>query len=276
MTFFEAIVLGMVQGLTEFLPISSTAHIVIAQYLLGTQFPGLFIEIFLHLASVLAVIFYFRRELLGVISDFFLYLRKREGRYKTGFLFGIYILIGTFITGFFGILLTNQIGDHIKSPLVVSLALVTTGIFLFLIERVVKYGGRKADEMTFLDAVIVGMVQTIAVLPGISRSGSTLVASLWLKLDRQTSVRFSFMLAIPVILGSTILGLREFYVHDFSALGVLPMTVSFIMSFLFSIFGIIFLIRALEKAKLSYFAIYCFAAAAFVYFIFDPNIVIAI
>jgi undecaprenyl-diphosphatase len=276
MTFFEAIILGAVQGITEFLPISSTAHVVIAQYLLGTQFPGLFIEIFLHLASVLAVMLYFRKDLLGVIQDSFLYLPTKNPRHKTGFFFGVYILIGTFITGFFGILLTQQMGSSIKSPLVVSLALVVTGVFLFLIERVVKYGNRKTDQMTFIDAIVVGTVQTIAVLPGISRSGSTLVAALWLKLDRETSVRFSFLLAIPVILGSGVLGLRDFQSHDFSALGILPMGVSFFMSFSFSLLGIIFLIRVLERAKLSYFSIYCFSVAAFVYFVFDPNVVIGV
>lgn len=274
MNLIEALILGMVQGLTEFLPISSTAHIVIASMLLDLDFPGLTMEIFLHIASVFAVMLYFYKDLWKVIVGFFSYFKNKTDENKVQFRFGLYIIVATMITGLLGILLKDFVGDNMKTPIFISIALIVTGLLLIFIERVHQIGNKTEAEMTWLDAVIVALGQTLAVLPGISRSGSTLVAALWTGLDRDTAVRFSFLLVIPVILGSTVLMVGD---ADFSLvqdIGWGALFVSFFASFIFSIIGIIWLIDFLKKSKLIYFAIYCFIVAIFVLIYFESGAVI--
>ncbi|MFP4203033.1 MAG: undecaprenyl-diphosphate phosphatase [Opitutales bacterium] len=276
MEFWQALVFGIVQGLTEFLPISSTAHIVVAQYLMGTNFAGLSLEIFLHLASVLAVIIYFHRDLRAVILGFFRFCLKRSSEDRPLFFFVLYILVATMITGILGTLLTQFMGDGLKSPLVVSAALVITGCFLIFVERMRHYGERKDADMTFPDALLVGLGQTVAVLPGISRSGSTLVTALLVGLNRETAVRYSFLLAIPVILGSAVLAVEDIQDGAFQGIGWSSLAAAFIAAFISSLAGIVWLIKFLQKSRLIYFAFYCFVFALFIFFYFDPETVMAI
>lgn len=272
MSYWEALLFGIVQGLTEFLPISSTAHLVIVQHLLGLEFPGLAFEIFLHLGSVLAVIFYFRADLQSLIAGFFRYLAKRKMEDRPHFFFGLYIVVATLITGSLGLLLQKMIGDALKSPLVIAAALATTGVFLLLIERYRKEGGRDAGQMGWRDAVLVGLGQTIAVLPGISRSGATLIVALGCGLSRDTAVRYSFLLSIPIILGSCVLAVGEVDAAVIARLGVGPLLLAFIACLLCSVAGIVWLIAFLKRSKLFYFAIYCFVAAAGVFFFLDRDL----
>ncbi|MGM0651369.1 MAG: undecaprenyl-diphosphate phosphatase [Bacillota bacterium] len=267
MTLFEAIVFGIVQGLSEFLPISSTAHIIITELLFGYNFPGLSFEIYLHFASVFAVMIYLRRELWAVIKGFLLFFSEKSDSNRTHFMFGVYIIIATAITGSLGLLIKNLAVDTMKTPPFIAAALILTGSALILIERFKHYGNRKEDRMTYLDALIVGLAQTIAVFPGISRSGATLIAALWAGLDRDTAVRYSFLLVIPAILGSTILAAGDLPGAIWGEIGGGPLIVSFLVSFLFSLAGIVWLIDFLKKGRLLYFAIYCYILA-FLVFVF--------
>lgn len=140
-------------------------------------------------------------------------------------------------------------------------ALVVTGVVLIIIERFHRYGHRVEKEMRLPDAILVGVGQTLAVLPGISRSGSTLVTALFAGLSRDTAVRYSFILAIPVILGSSVLTLGEAQQEMWVHLGWGPLLVSFVVSFVFSIISIIWLINFLMKGRLIYFALYLFFIA---------------
>ncbi|TVR51792.1 MAG: undecaprenyl-diphosphatase [Puniceicoccaceae bacterium] len=272
MTYWEAILLGLVQGLTEFLPISSTAHIVLAQRLLGLEFPGLVIEVFLHLASVLAVLLYFRREVAEVVTGFLRYLLRRDPGDRVQFFFGLYIAVATVITGVLGLLLQQSLGDGMKSTAVIAGALAVTGAFLVFIERFRRYGERRMEAMTFRDSVLVGLGQTVSVLPGISRSGATLVAALLCGLERETAVKYSFLLAIPVILGSSVLAVKDWDNEVMFATGWGPLVISFLVCFAASLAGIIWLIDFLRKSRLIYFAIYCFAVAVFVFLYFDHGL----
>ncbi|WP_028307088.1 undecaprenyl-diphosphate phosphatase [Desulfitibacter alkalitolerans] len=274
MTYIEAIIFGVVQGITEFLPISSTAHIVITELILGYHFPGLAFEIFLHQASALAVILYFRRDLAQVISGFLSYLREKNHINRVHFFFGLYIIVATVITGGLGVLLKGLVADTMKTPAFISGALIVTGSLLIFIERFHKYGSRTEKNMTFFDAVIVGLGQTIAVLPGISRSGATLVSALWVGLSRETAVKYSFLLVIPIILGSSVLALGDISTGIWTEIGVGPMVVSFVTTYIFSVIGIVWLIDFLRKSKLVYFAAYCFMVAILVYLFLDPTIII--
>ncbi|MDQ0337381.1 undecaprenyl-diphosphatase [Caldalkalibacillus uzonensis] len=274
MSLLEALILGIVQGITEFLPISSTAHIVITSLLLDLPFPGLVMEIFLHLASVLAVIIYFRRDLAQIITGFFAFIRYRSPHDKVSFIFSIYIIIATMITGVLGVILTDFIAESLKTPPVIAISLVVTGSLLIFIERFHRYGNKNEETMGLKDTFVVALGQTLAVIPGISRSGATLVAALWTGLNRETAVRFSFLLAIPVILGSTVLLVKDFEPGLVNEIGIIPLVIAFIASFIFSIIGIIWLIDFLKKSRLIYFAIYCYILAAFVYFYLDRSLII--
>jgi undecaprenyl-diphosphatase len=276
MTLLEALIFGVVQGITEFLPISSTAHIVITQLLLGYEFPGLAFEIYLHLASTFAVLAYFRKDLAAITTGFFSYLTNRSSENLVHFRFGLFILVATFITGLLGLFLSDFIGPWMKTPPFIAAALAATGFALIFIEYFHKYGSRLAKDMTFLDSVIVGLGQTIAVLPGISRAGSTLVVALLAGLDRETAVRYSFLLAVPVILGSSVLALKEINQDMWLSIGAAPLLVSFVATFIFSWLGIVWLIDFLKKSKLVYFAGYLFLLAIFVFFYLDPTAVIDI
>lgn len=273
MSFWEAIIFGIVQGITEFLPISSTAHIVITSYVLGFQFPGLAFEIFLHQASVLAVLFYFRRDILILIRGCIRFLVKRSSEDRVHWMFGIYIVVATVITGVLGYTLQKSMGDALKSPPVVAAALVATGSFLIFIERFRTYGTTDENGMRLHHSLLVGLGQTVAVLPGISRSGSTLIAALWTGLNRETAVRYSFLLAIPVILGSSVLAIPHFQDGLVGTAGLWPLILAFAVTFVFSLMGIIWLIEFLKRSKLIYFALYCFLLGGFVFFYFDADMV---
>ncbi len=272
MSFLEAVIFGIVQGITEFLPISSTAHIVITELLLGYHFPGLAFEVFLHLASVLAVSIYFRKDLQKVFTGFFSYMIKKREHDRVQYYFGWYILSATMVTGILGLLLKDYMGDSLKTPAVISSALIITGVFLIIIERIKIYGERTQKDMTFFDALIVGLGQSVAIIPGISRSGATLVAGLWRGLSRDTAVSYSFLLAIPVILGSSVLMLGEVSRDMWMEIGIVQLFLSFLFSFVFSWIGIVWLIDFLKKSRLIYFSAYCFIVATLVYFFVDPAV----
>lgn len=271
MSLWEAIVFGIVQGLSEYLPISSTAHIVLTEMLLGYHFPGLGFEIFLHLASVLAVIVYYRKDLIHLIGGFFRYIQTRAPEHRAPFWFATYLLIATAITGVLGIILQDFISDSMKTPGFIAAALAVTGIMIILTERLKKYGSRKAEEMKLFDAAVIGLCQTASVLPGISRSGSTLIAALWLGLQREVAVRFSFLLVIPVVLGSTVLAITDIDAALWNQIGMPAIIVSFVATFIFSLIGIKWLIAFLNRSKLIYFALYCFVLAICTYLFIEPG-----
>jgi undecaprenyl-diphosphatase len=276
MSLIEALILGIVQGVTEFLPVSSTAHVIITSILLDLQFEGLAFEIFLHLASVLAVMLYFRRDIKEIVIGFFSYFRLRTRENTIHFRFGLYILVATIITGALGMVLQDYLDESLKTPPVIAFSLVITGLFLIFIERFHKIGKKDESTMGLKETLIVGLAQTIAVFPGISRSGSTLVAALWTGLNRDAAVRFSFLLSIPVILGSTVLMIKDASIEQITMYGVTPLVIAFFASFIFSIIGIIWLIEFLKRSKLIYFAMYCFALAAFVLFYLDHNTIMGL
>lgn len=276
MEIWQALIFGLVQGLTEFIPISSTAQIIITGYILDIHFAGLAFEILLHLASVIAVTFYFRRELWHLILGFLDYLMTRNTDNRPAFFFGLYIVVATFITGFLGILIMKVAGDAIKSPVMVGGGLCLTAALLVFIERIHTIGHRRDAQMRFSDSIWVGLGQTLAVIPGISRSGSTLIAALWIGLNRETAVRYSFLLAIPVILGSSVLGFRGMQQGVLDGISPIALGVAFFASLIASWISIRWLINFLNKGRLIYFAAYCLVMGLFVIFTFDPGAVLTL
>jgi undecaprenyl-diphosphatase len=267
MTFVEAILLGLIQGLTEFIPVSSTAHIAILARLFGISTPGFTFEVLLHLASLLAVVIYFWRDLWQLLQGNLRYLRLLPGRSAedtVAFRFACLLGVGTVITGVLGLLLEDAMGDAIKAPRVMAVGLLLTAVLLVLVERMAtRIGNRKENELTWMDGILVGLAQTVAVIPGISRSGSTLIAGLALGMARETAVRFSFLLAIPVLLGSAILAVRDISSGDLGNLGAPALGLSFLVSFIASMVSIAWLIRLLKQQRLYWFSIYLVLLAAY-------------
>ncbi|OLO26950.1 hypothetical protein BTR23_21500 [Alkalihalophilus pseudofirmus] len=263
MNWVEALLLGMIQGISEFLPISSSAHLVIAEKILGIQIStsNLTFEVILHAASLLAVICFFWRDLLDIIKDFLSYLLTKDQKAQANYRFAWLIVGATLITMGVGKGIEGIIGTNMTHSSTIGASLIVTGLFLILIEHGINVGTRTVKDMNWKDCIIIGFGQALAVIPGISRAGSTLIVSLWCGLDKKTAVRYSFLLSIPVILGITILKIPELTTETFSGIGF-ELAIACIASFIFAIIGIKWLIQMLNQAKLTYFAIYCIALGA--------------
>jgi undecaprenyl-diphosphatase len=272
MSLIEAILFGLIQGITEFVPISSSAHMVILGYALNIRTPGLTFEIYLHFASLLAVLVYFRRDLWQLVLGSLRSFRQGatpEDRQARNLV--LYLGIATAITGVLGTLLQNALGESIKSPPLVGGALLLTAVLLVVVERARAIGDRGPGNLRALDAILIGLAQTVAIIPGISRAGSTLIAGLALGMNRVTAVRFSFLLAIPVLAGSSLLALRDISAGDLAEIGTGALVISFAASFLASMASIVWLIRMLKNQRLYWFSFYLVALAIYVFVAFPAE-----
>jgi undecaprenyl-diphosphatase len=214
-------VLAIVQGLTEFLPISSSGHLVLVPVFLGWEDQGLAFDVAVHTGTLAAVVYYFRRELWPMTRDALGTLRG--GRRTRESDLAWFVLIGTIPAVLAGLLFAGQISTWMRSPLLIAYTMGGFGLLLWLSDRV---GSRSRDEeeIGWRDALIVGLAQALALIPGTSRSGITITAALFLGLKRQAAARFSFLLSIPIIIAATCYELmklwREPEEADWLALGV--------------------------------------------------------
>jgi len=226
MELYHAIVLGIVQGVTEFLPISSSGHLVLLQALFGMEEPEIFFDIAVHLGTLFAVCVFYCKDLKEIIVTLFSKATWRAGKggilacfSKTPQLKLLWlIIVGTIPTVLIG-LAFRPIAEMLFSSIrLVGFMLLITGILLWLTRRV-QAKGRKLGELTVWDGLCVGIIQGLAILPGISRSGSTIAFGLFRNIDRETAARYSFLLSIPAILGAVVLELAGMQGHISSHLG---------------------------------------------------------
>lgn len=231
------IILGIIQGVTEFLPVSSSAHLVLGQKILNITGQELAVSLFLHLGTALALVIFFFKDILNALRNIKLLL---------------YIIIVTVITGIIGIGARDFFEGLFSSIKVVTVALTTTGIILILTKNFME---AKRNVLNIKDAFILGLAQGLAIIPGISRSGITISTLLFRRIDRQTSFRLSFLASIPAVLGATLLEARNI---DFALKGNFQgLLVGFIFSFISGILSLWLLKIILRKAKLYYFGYYC-------------------
>jgi undecaprenyl-diphosphatase len=205
-SYFEAVVLAVVQGLTEFLPISSSAHLILVPQFLGWTDQGLAFDVAVHLGSLLAVCLYFRDEILAVARAWLGSVVRRtppdaEAR------FGWFILVATLPVGLAGLVLHDLVDAYLRDPLVIAATTAVFGVLLWLADR--HRGQRDEHELTLGMALLIGCAQAVALIPGTSRSGITITAGLALGLSREAAARFSFLLAIPVITLAALLEIRN-------------------------------------------------------------------
>lgn len=253
MGLMEAIVYGIIQGLTEFLPISSTAHLRIFPALVGWQDPGAAFTAVIQLGTLLAVLIYFRTDLWGALKGWVAWFSSSDKKATVEAKMGWAIVIGTIPVVVAGILLKKKIEGDFRSLYVIAGSLIGMGILLFIADRIAAKQ-RKIESVTAKDGLIVGLWQMIALIPGSSRSGSTITGALFDGFDRAAAARFSFLLSVPSILAA---GLKELW-DERHALGhdMAPVILSTAVSFIVGYWSIGFLIRYLQKHTLTLFVAY--------------------
>jgi len=251
MNILKTIFLGLVQGLTEFLPISSSGHLVLAKYFLGFD-ADISYEIFLHLGSLIAVCIYFRKLIVRlIISVIHFKDPENQGDLRTC----LWLLLATIVTGFIGFACKDYFRVLYENPFIVCVWLIVTGGILLLSDRLrVTY--LDLTELGWKKSLFIGFGQAMAIIPGLSRSGTTIVCSLIAKLKRSEAATFSFLLSVPVILGANLSEYKTLITLDSTQL--LNYVIGFCVAFISGYLVIHWLIRLIEKAKLRYFAYYCF------------------
>lgn len=249
-------ILGLVQGFTEPIPISSSGHLIIAQKLMGMEQNGLSFEILTNTASLIAILFIYRQTISRLIKNGIDYIRTRNPESKSDFMFIVYIVIGSIPAGIIGVLFKDQIEEVFASAKTVAVALLVTGVALWLIRNL--RGVKREGDLKTKDAIIVGLAQAVALIPGISRSGSTVIASIAVGMKPETALRFSFMLYIPVSLGGLVMGVSDIATDPQISALWLPYVIAFITTLVVTYYAMRWFMGIMEKGKLQYFAYYCF------------------
>ncbi len=258
------IILGLVQGIAEPLPISSSGHLIIAQYFFDIDLPGLTFEMFTNFGSLIAIVIFFRRKLLEIIKDFFFFLKTREEKYKPNFWYVIFIAIATIPVVICGLLFNSILEKYLANIYIVASALLVTALILFIINRLSFKKEKKDSEITVVDSLLIGMSQVLALIPGISRSGATISAARTRKISTTSAMKFSFLLYIPVSLGAGILGIKDLLTEDSLSNHIPYYLVSFVVAGIATFFAIKFFANVLNNKKLHYFSIYCVSVAILV------------
>jgi undecaprenyl-diphosphatase len=205
---FQAIVLGTVQGLTEFLPVSSTGHLRIVPAFLGWEDPGAAFTAVTQLGTLAAVLLYFRKDLLRIARAWLASLRRPELRGELDARMGWYIILGTIPISIFGLAFAEQIESSARSLYLIGTTLIVLGLLLLAAERAARHD-RPLAAINRRDAIVIGFAQALALVPGVSRSGATLTAGLFLGFDRPSAARYSFLLSVPAVVLSGLFELRK-------------------------------------------------------------------
>ncbi len=254
MEWFEALILGLLQGLTEFLPVSSSGHLAIGRDLLGIEASGdLVFEVTVHAATVLSTIVVFRKEILKLLRGFFRFRMNDETDYILKILFS---MIPVFVVGMF---FKDQVEALFTSMVVVGVALIVTALLLFFSDIASRRAQEENDARNgihFWQAFAVGIGQALAVIPGLSRSGTTISTGLLCGVKREVMAQFSFLMVLIPILGETFLDVVGGEMAA-SSIGTLPLAVGFLAAFFSGLFACRVMIALVRRARLSWFAIYC-------------------
>ncbi len=272
MNILQSIVLGLIQGITEFFPISSSGHLVIIPYFFGWDYPPLYFTVTVHFATLLAVLTVLYRDAWRIIRGFALGLFRRKWRESTDFKLGLYIIIATIPAVLVGLFLNDLIESIFSKPLVVAVFLLVTAFILWGGE----YRGRKVKQknsLNYISSVASGIGQALAVFPGISRAGSTISFARFFGVKREEAVRFSFLLSIPIILGSFVFELSRSAgaVLNGGENTVWVLFAGLASAYLSGFFTIKYLLYLTKKKNLNIFAVYCIclSIAIFVFYIIN-------
>lgn len=264
MNIFQAIILGMVQGLTEFLPISSTAHLKVVPVLLGWGDPGVAFTAVIQLGSIAAVLWYFWSDLSKITTGAIAAIRNKNYQ-SYDFRLALGIILGTIPIVFFGLLIKKLIPDYDNSPVrslaAIAIASIVMSLLLGLAEQI---GKRKRDfeRLTLKDGILMGLAQAAALIPGVSRSGSTLTAGLFMGLERAAAARFSFLLGIPAITLAGIVELKDALQQGIGSNAIIAIVIGVISATIFSYLSIAWLLKFLQTQNTWIFVWYRLAFGA--------------
>ncbi len=262
MDLFQAIVLGIVQGLTEFLPISSSGHLRIVPALVGWEDPGAAFTAVIQLGTMAAVVLYFRHDLWRIATAWLASLRDRSRRSELDARMGWYLIFGTLPIVVFGFGFSHQIENGARSLYLIGTTLILLGLLLLVAEKV-STRERDLSTITRRDAIVIGFSQALALIPGVSRSGATITAGLFLGLDRVAAARFSFLLSIPAVVLSGLYELRDVVSGTAAgAVGMAPTAVATLLAFVSGYISIAFLLRFLTTHTTGVFVAYRVALGA--------------
>jgi len=264
----DAVLLAVLQGLTEFLPVSSSGHLVLAQQLLNLHNPQIVsFDVYVHFGTLISVVVFFWNDIIEILRSFFKALKtfkaKEEYKKTEYFHLGIAIIVGSIPAGVIGLAFHRQIEEIFTDPKFVAMNIVITGLILFLTRLAKPVKGKKVG---ILSSIIIGIAQMVAILPGISRSGSTMSAALFLKISPVQAARFSFLLSIPVIAGATLLKTYELIANG-TTIGYLQIIIGIAVSAIAGYIAIKLLLHIMEKGKFSWFSLYCLVIGIFGIFI---------
>mgnify|MGYP002630305223 FL=1 len=267
----SAAILAIIQGLTEFLPVSSSGHLVLGEALLGSHAFGnsIAFELVVHLGTFLAVLVIFWKDIIHLAGVFFTRFLKpgswsTEYNQNDDFKTAVLMLIAMLPAGVVGLLLRDQISELFSQPFMVSIALLFTGSMLLS----TKYFKKSDQQIDFRKALLIGFAQALALVPGISRSGSTISMALGLGVKQEQAARFSFIMVLPLIIAATILEFIDLIKVGISSDEVSILLIGLIISFVVGIFSLKWLLQLLKRGKFHYFAWYCFTVAIMGLFFF--------
>ena len=259
MNLVVAFVLGAIQGITEWLPISSSGHLVIAERLFDIQTTeNVLFDLLVHLGTLLAVCVYFAKELGRIIVSVFTKKENRDPQKEALRTLGLLLLVATVPAGVIGVLLTDTI-EGIFSIKVVAVALIVNGLLLFVYERAGSKGERRNARL--LDAIVIGLFQAFAIIPGISRSGSTIGAGMLRGLEREVAAVFAFLVSVPTMTGAVVYGTITL---DRYNLDILSALTGLAVAFATGLISIQYLLKAVKQGKLWMFGVYCIVVGALV------------
>lgn len=252
MSIIQALILGIIQGLTELLPISSSAHLAIIPWMLGWTNSEIFnidfeaFDVALHFGTLLAIVIFFFKDWLELIKGGYKQVVKKEKSFE-GKMFW-YLVIATIPGGIIGFVLDKFVGNSLETPIIIALALIIMGIILYVVDKKAK-SNIKYENMTFKQTFLIGLSQCLAFIPGVSRSGITMTTGRMMGIERESVAKYSFLLSTPIVFAATILKFKDFV---FS----IPFFIGVFASFLVGIFVIKFLLEYLKKGSFKIFAIY--------------------
>ena len=248
--------LGLVQGFTEPIPVSSSGHLEIVSSVFGIVNEGLSFAIIVNFASLLAVLLIYKKEIASLAKNNYNYVFKKDKSQKSEFVFFVNLIIATIPAGLLGVLLSDIIDEKLSGIKIIGYTLLITALALFLIKNM--HGGKKTDhDITIKDALIVGFAQVCALIPGISRSGATIVAAMAIGINQKTALKFSFFLYIPVSIGASILGFSDLLSDPKLNELIIPYSIAFVTTFFMTYIALKWFMGIMEKGKLMIFSIYC-------------------
>ena len=268
MELIKYILIGILQGITEPIPISSSGHIYILKSLFNANaFGDLSFEIFLHFASFIAILIIYFKDVSNLIKGFFSYIISKEKKYKEQFRYCMLIIVGTIPVAVAGFIIKDPLERLLSTNTsLIGFAFILTGLMLLL---VTKSNGKKEDkDILFKDAIIIGLMQVIALVPGISRSGATLVGCLLCGLNKESSLKYSFMLYFPVSIASMILGVSDVYSSGINLNMLINYIIGMIASGIFTYISYKWLTNIVKNGKLWTFSIYLIIVGLITYIYF--------